>query len=54
MSPEAWCPNCEMGVPSDHDASICHNCGRLFCESLGDVMLGLCEDCIKDAAKSQK
>jgi uncharacterized UBP type Zn finger protein len=54
MNPDEWCQYCQKGVPSDHDGSSCQNCGRSFCESLGDVQLGLCRDCIKALNKAKK
>lgn len=53
MNPDAWCPTCERATSSDHDSSLCNDCGRMFCETLGDVMLGLCQDCIKKLADRQ-
>lgn len=54
MTERVWCPYCEKVMPDDHDASACHNCGAFFCDSQGDVQLGICESCAGEMAKRQR
>ena len=55
MNPAAWCQYCEKAIPElvEHDCAMCNTCGKFFCESLGDLMLGLCGDCIAKLKRKQ-
>ena len=53
MTERVWCRDCEKVVSDDHDGALCHNCGGSFCDSRGDVQLGICESCAAELAKKQ-